>query len=180
MSMFGPSEKELKADAKKEFDKAAALKGDSRKEDAYRMRIALRVRAHIDKLFVEAAEKAERFNELVMLCIAEGKKQPEPPEPSNYMKLMTASGEVWSYLPEEYANLVFKQGMAYQSMHITGPKAIDTVQKVVDAAAAELNLSQSLVALEFLREEIAAEGVDVEAEIAALEPDLDEDELLGS
>lgn len=58
MSLFGPTEKELKADAKKEFDKAAALKGDSRKEDAYRMRIALRVRAHIDKLFVEEIGRA--------------------------------------------------------------------------------------------------------------------------
>ena len=58
MALFGPSDKELKATAKKEYDKAIALQGDSRKEDAYRMRIALRTRGHIDKLFVEASTKS--------------------------------------------------------------------------------------------------------------------------
>ena len=32
MALFGPSDKELKQDARKEYDKAVALKGDSRKE----------------------------------------------------------------------------------------------------------------------------------------------------
>ena len=178
MALFGPSEKDLKADAKKEFDKAVSLQGDSRKEDAYRMRIALRARAHIDKLFVEAAEKAERYNEVVMLNIAEGKPSPEPPKASNYMKLMTASGEVWSYIPEEYADIVFKYGMLYQGMNASGPKAIDKVQKICNAISMELKLEQILTALEFLRIQLQEEGVDVEAEIAALEPDLDEDDEL--
>ena len=45
MALFGPSDKELKQDARKEYDKAVALKGDSRKELAYRMRIGLRARS---------------------------------------------------------------------------------------------------------------------------------------
>ena len=177
MALFGPSEKDLKADAKKEFDKAVSLEGDSRKENAYRMRIALRARTHIDKLFVEAAEKAERFNETVMLNISEGKPAPEPPKASNYAKLMTASGEVWSYLPEEYADLVFKYGMQYQSMSISGPKAIDKIQKICNAVSVELKLDQALIAVEFLRNQLAEEGIDVEAEIEALEPDDEDDEL---
>jgi hypothetical protein len=176
MSLFGPSEKDLKNDAKKEFEKAVSLQGETRKENAYRMRLALRARAHIDKLFVEAAEKAERYNEVVMLNISEGKAAPEPPQASNFMKLMTASGEVWSYIPEEYANLVFKYGMLYQSMEVSGPKAIDKVQKISDAIGMELNLDQSLIALEFLRQQLEEEGIDVDAEIAALEPDLDDDD----
>ena len=44
MPLFGPNEQQLKENAKKDYDKAVALKGDSRKEDAYRMRIGLRVR----------------------------------------------------------------------------------------------------------------------------------------
>ena len=62
MPIFGPNEQQLKENSKKDYEKAVALKGDSRKEDAYRMRIGLRVRGHIDKLFVEAAQKAEKFN----------------------------------------------------------------------------------------------------------------------
>ena len=178
MALFGPTDKELKATAKKEYDKAVALKGDTRKEDAYRMRIALRARGHIDKLFVEAAQKAEKFNEIAMMCVAEGKPTPEPPKPSSFMKLVTASGEVWSYLPDDYAAIVFKYGMLYQGMNMSGPKAIALVQKISDAIGLELHLEQPLVALEFLRVQLEEEGVDVEAEIAALElgdgDDLDE------
>ena len=75
MALFGPSDKELKATAK-EYDKGISLKGDSRKEEAYRMRIALRARGHVDKLFLEAAQKAEKFNDIAMMCIAEGKPAP--------------------------------------------------------------------------------------------------------
>lgn len=175
MALFGPGDKELKATAKKEYDKAVALTGDSRKEDAYRMRIALRARGHIDKLFVEAAQKAEKFNDIAMMCIAEGKPAPEPPKPSNFMKLMTASGEVWSYLPDEYSSIVFKYGMLYQGMNVSGPKAISYVQKVSDAIGNELQLQRPLVALEFLRVQLGEEGIDVDAEIAALEPDQGDD-----
>ena len=41
----------------KEYDKAVGLKGDTRKEHAYRMRID-RARSHMDKLFVDGATKA--------------------------------------------------------------------------------------------------------------------------
>ena len=168
MALFGPSDKELKQDARKEYDKAVALKGDSRKELAYRMRIGLRARSHMDKLFIEGATKAESYNETVMLNISQGKKAPELPVTSEYMKLMTSSGEVWSYLPDEYAQLVFKYGMQYQGVEITGPKAIDSTQKISNAIAIDLKLEKPLVALEFLREQLVAEGVDVDAEIAAL------------
>ena len=168
MALFGPSEKDLKQDARKEYDKAVALKGDSRKEVAYRMRIGLRARSHLDKLFIEGANSAKSYNETVALKISQGKKVPAPPVASEYIRLMTASGEVWSYLPDEYAQLVFKYGMQYQGVHITGPKALDNVQKISNAIAIELKLERPLIVLEFLREQLIAEGVDVDAEIAAL------------
>ena len=133
------------------------------------------MRGHIDKLFVEAAQKAEKFNDIAMIHIAQGKPVPEPPKPPNFMKLLTASGEVWSYLPEEYSLLVFKYGMLYQGMNISGPKAILQVQRVVDAIVTELKLPNSLVTLEFLRTQLAEEGMDVDAEIAALEPNYGDD-----
>ena len=174
MALFGPSDKDLKQDARKDYDKAVGLKGDTRKEHAYRMRIGLRARSHIDKLFVDGAKKAEKYNETVMLNISQGKKAPAAPTTNEYMKLVSASGEVWSYLPEEYAQLVFKYGMQYQSVAITGPKAISCVQKVSDAVAIELKLDKPLIALEFLREQLTAEGVDVDGEIAAMADDGDD------
>ncbi|MEC8693894.1 MAG: hypothetical protein VXX88_01855 [Pseudomonadota bacterium] len=174
MALFGPSDKDLKQDARKEYDKAVGLKGDTRKEHAYRMRIGLRARSHIDKLFIDGAKKAEKYNETVMLNISQGKKAPAAPTTNEYMKLVSASGEVWSYLPEEYAQLVFKYGMQYQSVAITGPKAIHCVQKVSNAVAIELKLDKPLIALEFLREQLTAEGVDVDGEIAAMADDGDD------
>ena len=174
MALFGPSDKDLKQDARKEYDKAVGLKGDTRKEHAYRMRIGLRARSHIDKLFVDGAKKAEKYNETVMLNISQGKKAPAAPTTTEYMKLVSASGEVWSYLPEQYAQLVFKYGMQYQSVAITGPKAINCVQKVSNAVAIELKLDKPLIALEFLREQLTAEGVDVDGEIAAMADDGDD------
>ena len=173
MALFGPSDKDLKQDARKAYDQAVGLKGDTRKEHAYRMRIGLRARSHIDKLFVDGAKKAEKYNETVMLNISQGKKAPAAPTTNEYMKLVSASGVVWSYLPEEYAQLVFKYGMQYQSVAITGLKAIDCVQKVSNAVAIELKLDKPLIALEFLREQMAAEGVDVDGEIAAMADDDD-------
>ena len=174
MALFGPSDKDLKQDARKEYEKAVGLKGDTRKEHAYRMRIGLRARSHIDKLFIDGAKKAEKYNETVMLNISQGKKAPAAPTTNEYMKLVSASGEVWSYLPEEYAQLVFKYGMQYQSVAITGPKAIHCVQKVSNAVAIELKLDKPLIALEFLREQLTAEGVDVDGEIAAMADDGDD------
>ena len=171
MALFGPSDNKLKQDARKDYEKAVGLKGDTRKEHAYRMRIGLRARSHIDKLFVDGAKKAEKYNETVMLNISQGKKAPAAPTTTEYMKLVSASGEVWSYLPEQYAQLVFKYGMQYQSVAITGPKAINCVQKVSNAVAIELKLDKPLIALEFLREQLTAEGVDVDGEIAAMADD---------
>ena len=108
-----------------------------------------------------------------MLNISQGKKAPAAPTTNEYMKLVSASGVVWSYLPEEYAQLVFKYGMQYQSVAITGLKAIDCVQKVSNAVAIELKLDKPLIALEFLRDQMAAEGVDVDGEIAAMADDDD-------
>ena len=176
MALFGPSDKDLKQDARKAYDQAVGLKGDTRKEHAYRMRIGLRARSHIDKLFVDGAKKAEKYNETVMLNISQGKKAPAAPTTNEYMKLVSASGVVWSYLPEEYAQLVFKYGMQYQSVAITGLKAIDCVQKVSNAVAIELKLDKPLIALEFLRDQMTAEGVDVDGEIAAMADD-DDDNL---
>ena len=178
MALFGPSDKDLKQDARKAYDQAVGLKGDTRKEHAYRMRIGLRARSHIDKLFVDGAKKAEKYNETVMLNISQGKKAPAAPTTNEYMKLVSASGVVWSYLPEEYAQLVFKYGMQYQSVAITGLKAIDCVQKVSNAVAIELKLDKPLIALEFLREQLTAEGVDVDGEIAAMADDDDDDDNL--
>jgi hypothetical protein len=43
--------------AKADYIRAAELKGDSREVRAFKMRIALRCRAHVDNVFIEGAKK---------------------------------------------------------------------------------------------------------------------------
>ena len=168
MALFGRSKTDVRKTAKSEYDKACTLRGDDRKEQAYQMKVALRCRAHIDKLFIEGAEGAELYNDAVLVCIAEGKPKPTPPKPSEYMKIKTASGEVTSYLPEEYAEVVFRYGMRYQTMECTAVQAIQAVQQIANSVSFELKVEHPLTALQFLRDQMMEEGVDIEAELAAL------------
>lgn len=168
MALFGRSKSDARKTAKSEYDKACSLRGDDRKEQAYQMKIALRSRAHIDKLFIEGAESAELYNDAVLICIAEGKAKPEPPKPSIYLKIKTASGEVMSYLPEEYAEVVFRYGMRYQTMECTAAEAIQAVQQIANSVSFELKIEHPLIALQFLRDQLTEEGIDIEAELAAL------------
>ena len=56
MPIFGPNEQQLKENSKKDYEKAVALKGDSERKTPTGC-VSVRVRGHIDKLFVEAAQK---------------------------------------------------------------------------------------------------------------------------
>ena len=60
--VFGGSKrlKQEKDRAKKEFDDAMGLKGDSKQEIAFRLKVGLRIRSAIDKTFVEGAVKFEK------------------------------------------------------------------------------------------------------------------------
>ena len=63
----------LKQDARKRIRQSCwAERRDTCKEHAYRILTGLRARSHIDKLFIDGAKKAEKYNETVMLNISQG------------------------------------------------------------------------------------------------------------
>ena len=67
--------------------------------------------------------------------------------------------------------------MQYQSVAITGPRGDSLRPKGLNVVAIELKLDKPLIALEFLREQLIAEGVDVDGEIAAMADDDGDDNL---
>lgn len=168
MAWLGDNTNALKQNAQNEFEKGISLEGDYREARAFRMRIYLRARTHIDQLFVKAAERAEYFNELALINAAEGKAAPDRPVHGPFLSLKTSEGEVWSYLPEEITQKVFDLGWLYQGMVITGPKAIAEVQRICDQLGERLSATSRLTSLDFLREQLAQEGVNVDAEIDEL------------
>ena len=73
-----------------------------------RMRIGLRARAHIDKSFIEGAEKTAVYDEACLRAVAAGREKPPPPNVTLYQKVKSATGEIITYIPEEIAEEAFK------------------------------------------------------------------------
>lgn len=147
----------LKKQAKRNFDKVTALEGDGRAARSLRIRMGLLARAHIDKTFIDGAEKMAVYQDVVMAALAAGEPLPPEPQFAAFQLLDTSGGKaVWVYLPEEYVEQVFRLGMRYQRMDITAHSAIEAVQNILDQICRfEFKLDESLVGLQFLRDELA-------------------------
>jgi hypothetical protein len=146
-----------KTSAKTAFERACALEGDSRDKRGLRIRQAVRVRAVIDKIFVEGTSAAAGYDEARMMALASGEKIPELPKASVntcFKTVNTASGPAMAYLPLDHATGVFAVGLAYQTDKIDKDAAIDAVQEIANQVGDQLGLDQyaiqPITPLEFL------------------------------
>jgi hypothetical protein len=166
MPIFGKSgPQDERKQAKSEYQSARELKGDSRSVRAARIRAGLRARAHLDKTFIDGAERANAYNDACMVALAHGNEKPPPPKPSAYQLIPSVNGQVITYLPMEFVEEIFKLGAKYQLMELSAQQAIELCQGVADRIAHDLGLDETFEALGFLREEqgeasAAAEGAD--------------------
>ena len=159
-NLFGKSKKvqEEMNQAKADFEKAMEFKEDSRQARAFKSKIGLRIRSSIDKTFIDGAEKFAKFAELRLAATAAGEEVPEPPKSSAFVKIKSVNGEIFSYLPEDKAEVVFQLGGRYQNVEIDAKTAIRRAQIIANQYAYELDLENSLVVLRFLREELEESG----------------------
>tara|TARA_E500000178_G_C17008065_1_gene749197 strand:- start:1328 stop:1813 length:486 start_codon:yes stop_codon:yes gene_type:complete len=154
-SVFGrKSASDIKKQAKKDFELALSLRGDVRSDRAFKVKIGLRSRAHIDKTFIHGAKISEAYHDAVLAAVAEGNAKPEPPKPPLYQSIKTGSEEILAYVPESYSDPVLRYGMRYQVMDVDAQQAINAVQNVMDTLLTDLDINHPLKALNFLREEI--------------------------
>lgn len=142
-----------KAKAKADYYKAAELKGDSREARSYRIRVGIRCRSHIDKVFIEGAKKTAAYQDLCASAANAGKERPEPPVVNPFQSAKTLNGTVYTYIPLEFAEEIFSLGCMYQTMQIDIFKAITLVQEVADKVSIDLSLEQPFTTLQFLRDE---------------------------
>jgi len=168
-SIFGSkSTDDHKARAREAFEKVAGLKSDSREARSARVRMGLLCRAHIDKTFIDGAEKTAAWQELSSAAMVRGREAPQPPAPVVYQKLSTGSGEVTVYLPEEVVQEIFTLGARYQKTELSGPAAIEAVQAVADQLfRVELHMDEPFEVLQFLRAEVAEPGAEAVQSAAA-------------
>lgn len=164
LNIFKNKTSEAKKQAKADYVKAAELKGDSREVRAFKMRIALRCRAHVDSAFIEGAKKTARFQESAMLLASQGKEKPELPKPSLFHSAKSLNGKVFTYLPPEFNEEIFNIGAMYQTTKVDALKAIQLTQNVADKISFDLGLDEPFSALQFLRDEIMGDEVEIDEE----------------
>ena len=71
----------------------------------------------------------------------------------SYQLISTDKGVVVSFIPEEYAEEVFKLGCSYQTCVITAEKAAGVAQSILDKICFELGINKEIDVLEFLTSE---------------------------
>lgn len=162
MALFNSSKSvaSLKQQAKQDFEKVTSLKGDGRTERSLRARMAMLVRAHADKTFVDGAERTAAYQDVLMAALAAGRPVPEEPQPVTYQQIETSEGKtVWVYLPNEYTEQFFQLGRRYQRVDITAEAAIESAQNLLGQISRfEFRLGHELIALAFLRDEIGQDA----------------------
>jgi hypothetical protein len=148
--------------AKLAYEKISALKkeGSSRDTRSARMRMVLLCRAHLDKTFVEGAEKSVAYDVLAMQSIMAGQDKPPLPLANEFQQIPAVSGDkVWVYLPQEYADLAFSLGASYQRTDLSAQQAIDAMQALANQIfSTELGIHDNFMVLQFLRNEIDYQG----------------------
>ena len=157
MGIFSRSDQsDLESKSKKDYEKAMELDGDTREIRSYKIKIALRARAHLDKTFIEGAEKIAKHSEACLKAVAAGVDKPEPPTPTSFQKVKSANGEIIAYIPEDYLEQAFKIGSKYQLMEFNANQAIDFMQKIMNNISSDFGLNDTFTVLQFLRDEIAS------------------------
>ena len=150
-----PSKASLQERAKEAFEKLV-LGSDNPKTRSVRIQLGLLLRTHVDKLFVQGAKDAEEYDRTIAAAIASGQPKPDRPPAPEHMEIKTSEGVRNSYLPQEYAQVIYNLGARYQSEQILAIDAIAKAQEIFDTICYdELNLPQSFEVLRFLRDELA-------------------------
>ncbi len=141
------------------YEKAVSLTTDGHEARSLRLRMSMLCRAHLDKTFVAGAQAMEAYEVACMAAIQQAKPQPEAPQAPLFQAVKSTSGEVQVYMPKEFADEAFAIGMLYQKTELSAEQAIEAAQRLADRISYDtLKLNSAFVALQFLRDELAAEA----------------------
>lgn len=157
--LFGKkSNKQDRATARANYERAVNLTDhDARETRAIRIRVGLRCKVVLDKVFRDASIKSEKYAEEVMVAMAGGEPTPKPPtanEDMCYQPVNTVNGSVTGYVPLVYVARMFELGIRHQKNEIDDNMAINLAQiianEIGDDLKMDLYLVQPITPLEFL------------------------------
>ena len=139
--------------AKTEFDSACAETHEDKESRANRIKIGLRCRAVIDKIFIDGAKAYEIHHEEKLQALWDEKSPPENPRPNNFQLIKSSQGEVVGYIPLECAEAVYDIASDFQRKNISKEHAIKLTQIIADNICSMLSLETSFNVLDFLRDD---------------------------
>jgi hypothetical protein len=146
------------AESKKLYETAVNSPGQAKNARALRMKVMVRCRAHVDLVFIEGAKKYEAYEALRIQAIANSEETPEPPTPAPYQTIKSQAGEFISYIPDDFAKEIFLTGGLYQTVKISIVEAINQTQAIADRIWLDLDLSEDLEVVRFLRDQAQEQG----------------------
>ena len=149
------SVEELKEQSRLDYEKTTKSMGN-KSSLGFRLRLANRAKVNIEKTFLEAVKLTEEYNLLKERYLAEDEllESPEPPRLIDpYQLISTDKGVVVSFVPQEYAEEVFKLGCSYQNCSIASDKAVSIAQSILNKICFELGINKEIDVLEFLTAE---------------------------
>jgi len=144
---------ELKAQSQNDYDKLTN-NNQSISNLHIRLRLAYRAKANIEKTFIDAARSYEIYEKckieasLLSDSSLDDIKQPELED--SFKILQSDNGYIVSYIPMDYAKMVFDLGISYQKSKINKDQAKKRVQYVFECICKELNINKDIEILEFL------------------------------
>ena len=133
-----------KAQAKKAYENALRLSGESKAVRAVKVRVALRATHVLDEIFDEGVRSVLGYDEDVMIAVAGGESPPPVPRASAetcYKKIQTSEGKAIGYVPMKYAETMFSLGVQFQKKKVSADEAFATAQQVGQHMATDLKLS---------------------------------------
>ncbi len=158
-NIFKKSEEDPRTLAVAAYEKTVSLTSDGHEARSMRLRMSMLCRAHLDKTFVAGAQQTEAYEYACALATQQGKPRPDLPQASLFQSAKSTSGDVLVYLPKAYADEAFAIGMLYQRTELSAQQAITAAQRLADKISFDaLKLTTPFVALQFLRDELAAQA----------------------
>ena len=138
--------------AKSDYEKCSTL-DESHVNNVFRTRIALRVRANLDKTFIQGAKLELKHQADIIAAVKAGKEIPEKPKPDGYQTIKSTNGLILSYAPEEYAIAISDLGGKYQNTELNIAQVFQEADNISKKIIADLKLTSPLQLLDFLRED---------------------------
>ncbi len=153
--MFGKKNRSERAKvlAVADFKKCANLDGTDKAHRLFTSRIAQRSRVNLDKIFVQGARLEEKRQTAIAEAIKSGQEPPERIKHDGFNTLKGASGEVVSWVPDEYANQMFSLGADYQIQKVSISDALRVADSISEKVQDDLQTHLTLTLLGMLRED---------------------------